>query len=126
MQAGALSQIAKGSGAVCNVAGACGLGTLRAAKDEGVWGVGVDIDQSYLGPHVLTSAILRLDRGVFDAVRSLVRGTFKTGENRVFNVRNGGVELGTISPLVPPVILRRVESIRTAIAAGRIHVPQAG
>lgn len=122
----ALSQIAKGSGAVFNVAGACGLGTLRAAKDEGVWGVGVDIDQSYLGPHVLTSAILRLDRGVFDAVRSLVRGTFKTGENRVFNVRNGGVELGTISPLVPPVILRRVESIRTAIAAGRIHVPQTG
>ena len=46
----ALSQIAKGSGAVFNVAGACGLGTLRAAKDEGVWGVGVDIDQSYPRP----------------------------------------------------------------------------
>jgi basic membrane protein A len=122
----ALSQIAKGSGAVFNVAGACGLGTLRAAKDEGVWGVGVDIDQSYLGPQILTSAVLRLDRGVFNAVRSLVRGSFKTGGNSVFNLRNGGVELGRISPLVPRVVLLRVESIRRAIAAGRIQVPRAG
>jgi basic membrane protein A and related proteins len=122
----ALSQIAKGSGAVFNVAGTCGLGTLRAVKDEGVWGLGVDIDQSYLGPQILASAILRLDRGVFNAIRSLVRGSFKTGGNSVFNLRNGGVELGGISPLVPGAFLRRVESTRQAIVDGRIRVPRAG
>jgi basic membrane protein A len=122
----ALSQIAKGSGAVFNVAGACGLGTLRAAKDEGVWGLGVDIDQSYLGPQILTSAILRRDRGVFQTVRSLVRGNFKTGGNSVSNLRNGGVELGAISPRVPREVLRRVESIRRAIIEGRLQVPRPG
>jgi basic membrane protein A and related proteins len=121
----ALSQIAKGSGVVLNVAGTCGLGALRAAKDEGVWGVGVDIDQSYLGPHILTSAILRLDNVVFNTTRSLVRGRFSTGGNSVFDLHNGGVGLGKISPKVPRPFLRRLETIRKAIASGRIQVPRA-
>src|SRR5262249_24655190 len=58
----ALGQIAKGSGVVFNVAGVCGLGALAAAKDEGIWGVGVDVDQSYVGSQILTSAITRGDR----------------------------------------------------------------
>jgi basic membrane protein A and related proteins len=121
----ALNQIAKGSGVVFNVAGSCGLGALQAAKDEGVWGVGVDIDQSYLGPHILTSAVLRLDNGVFTTTRTLVQGTFTTGRNSVFNLRNGGVGLGRISPQVPRSFLRRVETVRKAIVAGRIRVPVA-
>ncbi len=118
----ALSQIAKGSGVVFNVAGDCGLGALAAAKDEGVWGVGVDIDQSYLGPHILTSAVLRTDNVVFDTIRRLVQGTFTTGGNSVFNLRNGGVGLAGISPKVPRPFLRRVENIRKAIVAGRIRI----
>ncbi len=45
----ALNQIAAGSGVVFNVAGPCGLGALEAAKEKGVWGIGVDVDQSYPG-----------------------------------------------------------------------------
>ena len=81
----------------------CGLGALRAAKDEAVWGVGVDIDQSYLGPHILTSAVVKLDTGV---VRPWCGGSRagswpSTGGNTVFNLHNGGVGLGRISPKVP-------------------------
>ena len=48
----ALDQIAQGSDVVFQVAGGCGLGALDAAKQEGVWGIGVDADQSFLGrPH---------------------------------------------------------------------------
>lgn len=119
----ALNQIAKGSGVIFNVAGGCGLGALQAAKEEGVWGVGVDIDQSYLGPHILTSAILHLDNGVFTTIRRLVRGTFVAGQNGVFDLRNGGVGLGKNSTKVPPRFVRRVETIRKAIVAGRIRVP---
>jgi basic membrane protein A len=53
----ALSQIAHGSGVVFQVAGGCGLGALDAAREKGVWGIGVDADQSFLGPSVLTSAL---------------------------------------------------------------------
>ena len=70
----ALSQIAAGSRVVFNVAGVCGVGALRAAAQRAVWGVGVDIDQSFLGPYILTSAVSRYDRGVFDTIRRFVRG----------------------------------------------------
>ena len=46
----ALNQIAAGSKVVFQVAGGCGLGALSAAKDDRVWGIGVDGDQSFLGP----------------------------------------------------------------------------
>ena len=58
-----LNQIAQGSQVVFQVAGQCGLGALSAAKDKGVWGIGVDADQAYLGAHMLTSAVKRVDVG---------------------------------------------------------------
>ena len=119
----ALRQIAEGSGVVFNVSGVCGLGTLRAAKDEGIWGVGVDADQSYLGPHILTSAVLRLDKGVFAVVQRFLRGKLAADRNSVFDLRNGGVGLGRISPKVGRPVLRRLEAIRRAIIAGKIRVP---
>src|SRR5215212_11221219 len=47
----ALNQIADGSAVVFQVAGGCVLGALDAAREKGVWGIGVDADQSFLGPH---------------------------------------------------------------------------
>jgi basic membrane protein A len=119
----ALSQIAGGAGVVFNVAGVCGLGALQAAKDEGVWGVGVDVDQSYLGSHILASAVTKLDSGTYTIVQRFVQGQLLTSSPTIFGLRNGGVELASISPKVPPSVLRRVESIRQAIVAGRIRVP---
>ena len=119
----ALRQIAEGSGVVFNVSGVCGLGSLRAAKEEGVWGVGVDGDQSYLGPHILTSAVLALDKGVFEVVQRFLRGTLPAHRNSIFDLHNGGVGLGRISPKVKSLFLRRLETIRKAIIAGRIRVP---
>src|SRR5579862_3521598 len=52
----ALDQISKGSNVVFQVAGGCGLGALDAAKEKGVWGIGVDADQYYVNNRVLTSA----------------------------------------------------------------------
>lgn len=119
----ALRQIAEGSGVVFNVSGACGLGTLRAAKDEGVWGVGVDTDQSYLGPHILTSAVVRLDQGVVTVVQRFLRGKLAANRVSVFDLSNGGVGLGHISPAVGRPFLGRLETIRKAIIAGKIRVP---
>ena len=120
----ALSQIAAGSKVVFNVAGACGVGALRAASAKGVWGVGVDVDQSFLGQHILTSAVARFDRGVFDTVSRGIRGKLGPGATTVYDVRNGGVELGRISPKVPKRFLRRLERIRRQVANGTIKVPR--
>jgi basic membrane protein A len=121
----ALNQIARGSGAVFAVAGGCGLGALAAAKEKGVWGIGVDIDQSYLGPFILTSVVKRLDVATYDLVRSLKDGTFTTGADTIFDLRNEGVGLGKINPKVPRSLLHEVDRIRRQIIAGRIRVPAA-
>jgi basic membrane protein A len=119
----ALRQIARGAGVVFQVASSCGLGALDAAREQGVWAIGVDIDQSSLGPHVLTSALKRLDVGVFATVSALQRGTFRTGGDAVFDLRSGGVGLGKISRKVPRSFVREVERIRAQIIAGKIVVP---
>jgi len=119
----ALAQIAAGSGVVFDVAGDCGLGALAAAKAKSVWGIGVDEDQAFLGSHILTSAVIHLDTGMYRSIERFTRGRLPTGGNEVFDLRNGGVSLGHISPRVPASILRRLEAVRKAILAGSIDVP---
>ena len=117
--------VAQGAGVLFNVAGACGLGTLQEARKAEVWGVGVDVDQSYLGPQILTSVLKRFDVMVYATIDAFVHGRLKTGGNAVWSVRNGAVGLGRISPRVPRSLVRKVERIREQIAAGRIRVPSA-
>src|SRR5213075_1301466 len=76
----ALGEIARGANVVFQVAGGCGLGALDAAKEKRVWGIGVDADQSFLGPHILTSAEKNVDRAVFLAIQQVANGTFKGGD----------------------------------------------
>ena len=119
----ALDQIAKGSQAVFQVAGGCGLGALSAAADKNVWGVGVDRDQSDLGPHILTSAVKRVDTSVFDSLKAVEDGSFKGGEDQTFDLANDGVALGKISPEVSQDILDEVDALKQQIIDGEITVP---
>jgi basic membrane protein A len=93
----ALNQIQQGSKVVFQVAGQCGLGAIDAAKEKGVQAIGVDADQSYLGPQVLTSAIKKVDVAVFDTVKEVQADGFKAGTNATFEVSNDGAGLGKIS-----------------------------
>jgi basic membrane protein A and related proteins len=119
----ALSQIAKGSRVVFQVAGACGFGALEAANERGIWGgIGVDVDQSHLGRHILTSAVKRLDVAVFDTIEELARGTLETGRTSRFSLRNSGVGLGTMSAAVPRSLKAEIEDVRAQIVAGKIPI----
>ena len=91
------NQIAKGSDIVFQVAGQCGLGALSAAKTKGVWGIGVDADQAYLGDHILTSAIKRVDQAVFQMIEAVADGDFPGGEATVFGLAEDGVGVGEIA-----------------------------
>ena len=119
----AVAQIARGAGAIFDVAGTCGLGALDAAKAKHVWGIGVDSDQSFLGPHILTSAVKRYGVPIYTLLRALKNGTFPTAGPTVFGVKENGVGLGRISPKVPRAFVRELEDIRRKIAAGSIVVP---
>jgi basic membrane protein A len=93
----ALNQIAEGSQVVFQVAGQCGLGALDAAKEKSVQGIGVDADQGYLGDWIITSAVKKVDVAVFDTVKQAQEGSFKGGEDTIFDVKSGAVGLGKLS-----------------------------
>ena len=116
----ALNQIAAGSAVVFQVAGGCGLGALDAAKEKGVWGIGVDADQSFLGPHILTSATKGVDTAVFDTIKSIQDGTYKGGVDSIFGLAQRGVGLGKISPKVPKSEVDAVQKVRDEIVAGKV------
>jgi basic membrane protein A len=120
----ALNQIAKGSQVIFQVAGGCGLGALDAARERGKWGIGVDKDQANLGPHIMTSAVKRVDTSVFLTAQAIKNGTYKGGTDAVFNLKNNGVALGKISRRVPKSIVNRVNALRPLIIKGKIKPPK--
>ncbi len=116
----ALNQIADGSVVVFQVAGGCGLGALDAAHEKGVWGVGVDADQGYLGPWVLTSALKRVDTAVYDSIKDAKNGSFKGGQDVVYGLAQDGVGIGRFSPKAPSGIAAKVAQVRQRILDGKV------
>jgi basic membrane protein A len=120
----ALDQIAKGSDVVFQVAGGCGLGALDAAKQQKVWGIGVDADQAFLGPHILTSALKRVDVAVFKTIESVVNDNFQGGGINSFGLEQDGVGLGKTSPNAPADAVDQTKAQIEKILAGEIEIPE--
>jgi len=120
----ALDQISKGSDVVFQAAGQCGLGALDAAKEQSVWGIGVDKDQLYLGDHIMTSAIKKVDVGVYDTIKSVVDGTYQGGV-KVLGLKEEGVGLGQVNPKVPADVVDKVKALIPKIISGEIQVKDA-
>jgi len=115
----ALSQIADGSQVVFQVAGGCGLGALDAAKQEGVQGIGVDSDQSFLGDQIMTSALKKIDEAVFTTIQEVQDGGFKAGTDTVFDVASGGVGYGKVNAEGEKYV-DQVDEVQAKIESGEI------
>jgi basic membrane protein A len=116
----ALNQINQGATVEFQVAGQCGLGVLDAAKQNKIFGIGVDADQGYLGSHVMTSALKKVDVAVNSAIKSAKAGTLKGGKNVVFGASVNGVGYGKWSPKVSAAIKNAVAAQFKLLKAGKI------
>jgi basic membrane protein A and related proteins len=121
----ASNEIAQGSQVIFQVAGGCGLGALDAAKQAKIWGIGVDADQFYLGPFMLTSAVKRVDVAVFQTIQEFQKSPtgFKGGFDKIFDVKSGGVGYGRVSSKVPKADIAKLNAIQKQIASGKIVPP---
>jgi basic membrane protein A len=119
----ALKHISQGAQAVFQVAGGCGLGALQAAKQKGVWGIGVDADQAYLGPHIMTSGVKRVDTAVYTFYKLAKEGKLGAGRDLVFNLKNQGQDVGKISPKVPKAFIAKMNAQKALIIKGKIKPP---
>lgn len=116
-------QIAQGAQILFQVAGQCGLGTLKAADDAGIWGIGVDKDQYREAKRVLTSGIKRVDTATYLAIQAVAQGKPLGGKNLVFTLKNKGQGLGKTNPIVPKSVMAQVMKIQAQIIAGKLKPP---
>jgi basic membrane protein A len=124
-----LNHIDQGSRIEFQVAGACGLGGLKAAKDKHIWGIGVDANQGFLGKHILTSALKHVEVSVYEAIKAYKSNPsgFKGGFNKNYTLKNHGVGFAPLSTKVPAAerkaITKATNRIAKLIIKGKIKVP---
>ncbi len=115
--------INRGAKVLFQVAGLCGQGTLKAADEAGIWGIGVDKDQYNDAKRVLTSGVKRVDVGVFNVIKQVKDGKFAGGTNLLFNLKNNGMSVGRINPSVPKAFVATMNKYKAQIIAGALKVP---
>jgi len=119
------NQLAQGAQVLFQVAGGCGLGTIKAADEAGKWSIGVDVDQYKLGKRVLTSAIKRVDNGVYQAIQQEKAGKFAGGSDLLFNLKNGGIGLGQMNPAVTAADKAAINGFKARIISGQLKLKSA-
>ncbi|HLZ57469.1 MAG TPA: BMP family ABC transporter substrate-binding protein [Ktedonosporobacter sp.] len=119
----ALSQINQHEADIIfQVAGGCGVGALDAADQKGVFGIGVDSDQGYIHPSVITSALKRVDTAVYDAIKDTEDGKY-TNQMPLFNIGVDGVGYAPVSKDVPADAKAKADDFASQIKAGTLTPP---
>ncbi|HZU67568.1 MAG TPA: BMP family ABC transporter substrate-binding protein [Ktedonobacteraceae bacterium] len=128
----ALSQINQHSADIIfQVAGGCGVGALDAAYQKNVYGIGVDADQSYVHPDVITSALKRVDVAVYDIIDDAEKGTYSTFVSNynsnpasvAFDIAHDGVGYATPTSAVPADAAAKAMDFENQIKAGTLVPP---
>jgi basic membrane protein A len=119
----ALSQINQHQADIIfQVAGGCGIGALDAADQKGVFGIGVDADQSYVHSSVITSALKRVDVAVYDTIKSFEGGQFSNNPP-TFDLVHDGVGYAPFSKDVPADAKAKADDYASQIKSGSLTPP---
>ena len=108
---------------IFQVAGGCGIGALDAAYQNHVYGIGVDADQGYIHPDVITSALKRVDVAVYDIASDAEQGKFNNNLPR-FDLAHNGVGYAPVNSQVPQDAVQKAQSFQQQILAGSLTPPE--
>ena len=121
--------IGEGADVIFGAGGLTGSGGVSAATQQGVWGIGVDQDEYFStfdggsapgADKLASSAVKRVDLGVFTQIVNALKGEFEGGIFAL-TAENGGI---TYAPPhdadVPEEALQAVEEARQGLADGSI------
>jgi len=121
----ALSMIDSKADIIYHAAAGSGMGVFEAAKERGIYAVGVDSNQDAVVPGtVLTSMLKNVDKAVFSIIKDTQEKGFVAGELD-FNLANGGVgvtDLQYTKDQIGEAKLKRLEEIKADIISGKIDV----
>lgn len=115
-----LNHIGKGCDILFQVAGGSGLGYITAAKEKGVYAIGVDADQADVAPAtVITSALKRVNKAVYNTIKAVKDGKFVAG-SQTFNATNDGIGYGKLATVVPANAKAAADQALADIKSGKI------
>jgi basic membrane lipoprotein Med (substrate-binding protein (PBP1-ABC) superfamily) len=119
----------EGADVIFGAGGLTGSGGVTAATSAGKWGIGVDQDEYFTtfaggqtagAEFLATSALKRVDLGVFVNILESIKGTFAGGVYAL-SADNGGI---TYAPFhdadIPDDVATKIEEVRAGLADGSI------
>jgi basic membrane protein A len=129
-QSAAQQFLGEGADVIFGAGGQTGSGAVQAAAEAGAWGIGVDQDEYFTtfgggsspgADRLATSAIKRVDLGVFTQIGEYLSGTFAGGVF-VLDAANGGITYAdTHDADISSDVLMQLEEIRAGLADGSIE-----
>ena len=127
--------IGEGASVILGAGGVTGTGGIIAAAQEGVYVIGVDKDEWVTSfgsgetpgsEYIITSAMKRVDQGVYDMVAMLASGdmnAFPGGGVFMMDAAMDGVGLaGKHESDIPDELFERVAEVTDALIAGEIEI----
>jgi basic membrane protein A len=129
----AIAKTMYGNGAdiIFSAAGDVGTGAIEESREahteeKPAYAIGVDRDQNYLSPEtVITSAVKRVDVGVYNVIKETVENGFPGGQVFTYGLQDGGaVDIAETSDQhVPAEVLEKIDPLKEQIINEEIVVP---
>lgn len=125
---------AKGADVIFQVAGNTGKGVFKAAKEEGFYAIGVDMDQKLSMPEydsvIACSMMKDVGMSIYDAVKEYIESEeWDGGRNRVLGMEDGYVSVAygdeNSIQIVDDITKSDAEQVMKAIISGKIVVESA-
>ena len=118
------TMVTKGADVVFHAAGGTGICVIDGCKENKIWAIGVDSDQSPLAPEtILTSALKRVDNACYDATKKTILGTLEGGVE-TYDLAAGGVDIAPTTDNLSKDVLEKIEKAKKDIIAGDLVVPK--
>lgn len=121
----ALQLYDQGADVVFQVAAAAGIGVLQAARERGLYAIGVDTNQNDLEPgHVIASDIKNVGKAIEEVFASIDAGTYQPGQVIFSGLAQGGVDivLEAQQQVLPQEIIDQVMAVRQEIIDGTLEI----
>jgi basic membrane protein A len=109
----AMSLITRGADVLYHAAGASGNGIIKAASENKIAAIGVDVDQSHIAPDaVLTSMLKRFDEAMLLVTRQFTENSLRARVTKV-GLSESAVGLTPLARFARPEVEPAIQSART-------------
>jgi basic membrane protein A and related proteins len=96
---------------------------LKKAQEKGKFAFGWDSDMTAYGPNAhLASAVINWAPYYTKAVKEALDGSWKGGTHTWWGVKEGAIDIVSISDKVPPDIKAKVETVKSGLKDGSFSI----